>query len=127
MTRGWRSTASRQRSERLARRAETLACVILVMKGYRVLDRRARTPFGEIDIIAVRGRRLACVEVKLRPTLELCARSVTPRQVQRITDASYHWAKRHRRYARHNIGLDRVDVAGWFRFRHVPDGLADHR
>ena len=36
--------------------------------GYRILARRVRTPYGEIDLIAVRGRRLAFVEVKRRAT-----------------------------------------------------------
>src|SRR5262245_23358717 len=49
---------------RRGRLSEWLAAAVLLGKGYRLLGRRIRTPFGEIDLIALRGRRLAFVEVK---------------------------------------------------------------
>jgi hypothetical protein len=52
------------------RRAEWLAAWWLRLKGYRILARDLRTPVGEIDLIARRGRVLALVEVKARPSLE---------------------------------------------------------
>jgi len=54
------------RAYRLGHVAETLAAVLLRLKGYRILARRHRTNFGEIDLIARRGRVLAMVEVKAR-------------------------------------------------------------
>ena len=53
---------------RRGRVSEWLAAAVLLAKGYRILGRRVRTPYGEIDLIAVRGRRLAFVEVKRRAT-----------------------------------------------------------
>src|SRR5262245_36647438 len=52
------------RAERLARYrrgrlSELLAAALLMAKGYRILARRCRTPYGEIDLIALRGSRLA--------------------------------------------------------------------
>ncbi len=44
------------------RRAELLAAWWLRLKGYRILARDLRTPVGEIDLIARRGRVLALVE-----------------------------------------------------------------
>ena len=38
-------------------------------KGYRILGFRLKTPPGEIDLLAQRGRTLAVVEVKRRATL----------------------------------------------------------
>ena len=60
-------------SERLARYrrgrfSELVAAALLMAKGYRILAPPLRTPYGEIDSIAVRGRRLAFVEVKRRAT-----------------------------------------------------------
>ena len=44
---------------------EDLACAYLVNKGYRVLDRNYRKPWGEIDIVAqARDSTLVFVEVK---------------------------------------------------------------
>ena len=57
--------------EQKGRVAEAIAAVVLMLKGYRILARRRRTPQGEIDLIAVRGRRLAFVRRKGRTrTLE---------------------------------------------------------
>jgi len=41
-----------------------VAARFLRRRGWRVRARRLRTPFGEIDLLAVRGGRTACVEVK---------------------------------------------------------------
>ena len=44
---------------------EDLACAYLVSKGYRVLSRNYRKPWGEIDIVAqARDSTLVFVEVK---------------------------------------------------------------
>jgi putative endonuclease len=43
---------------------ETRACRALEAQGYRVLERRYRTRFGEIDIVARQGPMLVFVEVK---------------------------------------------------------------
>jgi putative endonuclease len=58
----------RQSAERGGRRAESLAAWWLRLKGWRILARRVRTPVGEIDLVARRGRTIAFVEVKARAT-----------------------------------------------------------
>ena len=52
-------TASPERIERYrrGRLSEWVAAAALLAKGYRILARRTRTPYGEIDLIAERGRR----------------------------------------------------------------------
>ena len=62
------ATAERIGRYRRGRLSEWLAAAALLARGYRILGRRVRTPYGEIDLIAVRGRRLAFVEVKRRAT-----------------------------------------------------------
>lgn len=59
---------TRQAAERGGRRAETLAAWCLRLKGWRILARRVRTPVGEIDLVARRGRTVAFIEVKARAT-----------------------------------------------------------
>jgi putative endonuclease len=58
-----RGQAARERRARLRRGAsgELVAAGLLLAKGYRILARRHRTPYGEIDIIAVRRKRIAFV------------------------------------------------------------------
>ncbi|HPX70576.1 MAG TPA: YraN family protein [Bacillota bacterium] len=47
-------------------RGEDIAAGFLEKQGYRVLYRKYRTRFGEIDIVARKGRVIAFVEVKAR-------------------------------------------------------------
>ena len=78
----------RQRAERRGRRAERLAAWLLRLKGYRILARRYRTPVGEVDLIACRGRTIAFVEVKQRPSFAEGAEAVTPATRRRIVRAA---------------------------------------
>ena len=104
--------ASTERIARLrrGRLSEWLAAAILMAKGYRILARRVRTPFGEIDLIAVRGRRLAFVEVKRRATRLDAEAALSPRQSGRIARAAEFWVSRHAAYREHERGLDAVLV-----------------
>lgn len=45
---------------------EAAAAKALTAAGYRILDRNVRTPFGEVDLLAVQGDCLCVVEVKTR-------------------------------------------------------------
>jgi putative endonuclease len=49
---------------RLGRAAEGLVAARLAAKGWRIVERNARTRFGELDIVALDGRALVFVEVK---------------------------------------------------------------
>ncbi len=70
---------------------EWVAATFLIVKGYRILERRYRTPHGEIDLIARRANTIAFVEVKARPTLELALLSITSRQRRRIIATAELW------------------------------------
>lgn len=113
----------RRRSERRGRVAEYIAAAYLMTKGYRIVARRARTPYGELDLIAARGRRLAFVEVKYRDTLAAATRSVSRGQAARMARAAEHWAWAHPAYRRHRFGLDALYLAPWRRPRHLIDVL----
>lgn len=69
------------------RRSEWLAALLLMAKGYRILGMRLRTPQGEIDLAAQRGKVLAVVEVKQRRTLEEALLAVSPAQRMRLRRA----------------------------------------
>ena len=98
---------TRRRAYGRGRRAEALAAWWLRLKGYRILARGFRVPAGEIDLIARRGRVLAHVEVKARPSLEAARAALTPRQRRRIERAAAAFLQQHPGLA----GLDqRFDV-----------------
>jgi putative endonuclease len=120
--------AGANKAERLARYrrgrlSEFVAAAILIAKGYRILGLRVRTPHGEIDLIAVRGQRLAFVEVKRRATRLQAEAAITPRQAGRIARAAEFWISRDTRYRDHERGLDAVFVMPSRLPVHVPDAL----
>jgi putative endonuclease len=103
--------------------SELVAAAALIGKGYRILARRCRTPHGEIDLIAKRGRRLAFVEVKRRATRLDCEAALTPRQARRVSRAAEFWISRNPRFRDHEQSMDAVFVSpgGWP--RHLPGAL----
>jgi putative endonuclease len=120
--------ASGTRAERLeryrrGRLSELIAAAALMARGYRILGRRVRTPYGEIDIVAVRGRRVAFVEVKRRATRLECEAALTPHQAGRIGRAAEFWISRHGRYSEHALGLDAMLVVPRRLPIYVPDAL----
>jgi len=79
--------SDRRRAERFGRWAEFLCVTRLRLAGYRVLARRLRTPLGEIDIVARRGRVLVIVEVKARAAWREAGEALSPRQRLRLARA----------------------------------------
>lgn len=113
----------RIRRERLGRFAEHCAVLLLTVKGYRVLARRHRSRLGEIDIIAVRGRRLAFIEVKARASIVDGQSSIGGRQASRIVAAAEQWVWRHPGYRDYELGFDAILIVGGLIPHHLPNAL----
>jgi putative endonuclease len=99
--------------------AETRAAAFLMAKGYRILAKRFRTPYGEIDIVARRRNLVAFVEVKARASLDEAAFAVTPRQQARIIEAAQAWLMAHPEHAEFELRFDAMLIAP----RHLPRHL----
>jgi putative endonuclease len=108
---------------RSGRFAELLASAALMAKGYRILGRNVRTRAGEIDIIAVRGSRLAFVEVKRRPTREAAEAAVGGHQADRIRNAADYWLAHRPRYHAYEQGYDLMLILPRRWPRHIENGL----
>ncbi|THD46743.1 MAG: YraN family protein [Bradyrhizobium sp.] len=91
--------------------AEGRAAAFLMAKGYRVLMKRFRTPYGEIDIVARRRNLLVFVEVKARASLDEAAYAVTPRQQARIIAAAQAWLMAHPEHAEFDLRFDAMLIA----------------
>jgi putative endonuclease len=100
--------------------AESRAAAYLVAKGYRIAARRFRSPVGEVDIVARRGRVLVFVEVKARATLDAAAESLQARQQRRIAAAAAAWLSLNPHDIDKNIRFDAVLVAPGKIPRHIP-------
>jgi putative endonuclease len=116
-------SADRLARYRRGRLSELVAAAAMMARGYRILQRRCRTPYGEIDLIAVRGRRLAFVEVKRRATREEAEAALTQYQARRMARAADFWVARNRRYRDHERGLDAMLVLPRRLPVHLPDAL----
>lgn len=69
------------------RRAEWQAALYLMAKGYRILGFRLKTTQAEIDLVALRGKTLAVIEVKQRTGLDDALQAVTLDQRRRLRKA----------------------------------------
>jgi len=108
-------------ARRSGRRQEIVAALWLMLKGYRILGLRLRTPSGEIDLLAQRGNVLAVVEVKSRQTLEAALAAVGPAQRARLVRAGRALAARRPSLMRLNVRLDIVALAPGRWPRHITD------
>ena len=85
--------------------------MFLLAKAYRIVARRWKTPFGEIDIVARRRRSLVFVEVKARATADEAAEAVTERGKSRIIGAAEFWLASHPDDVNAEIRFDVILVA----------------
>ncbi len=112
--------ALRHKALRRGRRGEALCALWLRLKGYRILGRNLRTPQGEVDILARRGRPLAVVEVKARDDVAAAGESVTRDKRNRLLRAARFLLSRLPESNDLSIRFDAMLVAPW-RIHHVMD------
>jgi putative endonuclease len=104
---------------RLGLSAESRAAMLLIAKAYRIVARRWKTPFGEVDIVARRRRDLVFVEVKARDNFDDAAEAVTERSKQRIVAAAELWLAHHPDDSQCFIRFDVILIAPGKLPRHI--------
>src|SRR5688572_8627719 len=82
----------------LGKMGEDLACAELRRRGYEILERRYRTRYGEIDIVARDEATLVFIEVKARTsdTYGGSGAGVTPWKQQRVVRMAVDFLARRR-------------------------------
>lgn len=116
-----RDRAQRGRqAHRRGRTAEALAAWLLRLKGFSILARRVRTRYGEIDLVARRGRLVVICEVKARPDEETAAAAIRPRQQARLRRAAEAFRQSRPDLARCDVRFDAVLVLPRRLPRHLP-------
>lgn len=92
--------------QRIGQWGESVATEYLEEHGYKVVTRNARTPYGEIDIVAEKEGQIIFVEVKTRTTKKFGPpeMAVTPRKQEHMMAAAAFYA------AEHNIDHWQIDV-----------------
>jgi len=112
-----RERGTRGREE--GRFAEALAAAWLMLKGYQILGFRLKTPQGEIDLLARKGKTLAVVEVKRRSSVEIALQSILPQQRERLLKAAATLASRRKALRQLDLRLDLIALAPGRLPRHV--------
>lgn len=113
----------KRRSERKGRRAEVLAALALMLKGYRIAALRYRTPVGEIDIVARKRNLVVFVEVKARRDLAAGVDAVSYPAQRRIAAAGELYISRQRDSARLSWRHDLIVVSPWRWPVHLEDAF----
>jgi putative endonuclease len=85
------------RRQSLGRLGEALAGAFLNDKGYTILERNWRTPYGEIDVVAKQGESIVFVEVKTRSSKGLGPPeiSITPRKAEHMRSSAEYYIQQH--------------------------------
>jgi putative endonuclease len=103
--------------------AKTKAAAMLLMKGYRILARRFRSPVGELDIVARRRGTLVFVEVKARASYDEAVEAVTEQQQRRIVAGAEFWLASHPKEGQGDIRFDVVIVTPGKLPQHIPNAF----
>ncbi len=109
----------RQHAESFGRRSEALAAWYLRLKGYRIRERRVKTPVGEIDLVAERLGTIVYVEVKARRRRDSDFDPLHAVNTQRIARAAQYYVARHPALAQRAMRFDVIVLAPMTWPRHL--------
>lgn len=115
-----RDTVSRKKAYSRGHKGEGLAAFYLRLKGYRILQRRYKTPVGEVDLIARKGPALVFIEVKARKNYEDGVEAITRRQQLRTIRAAKYFLSSHPGMAPLDLRFDAIIVLPGLKLRHIP-------
>ncbi len=111
--------SKRQKAYEKGLLAEEMAAMFLRLKGYRILEKRYKTPLGEIDIIAKKPNLLVMVEVKERKTIDEALSCVSPASQGRIRRACDYYRTSHPVHEKDTIRFDLIAVHMPFLIKHL--------
>lgn len=100
--------------------AEYILICYLFLHGYKILKRRYKTNFGEIDILASKNNDLIAFEVKARKNKNiLTTELVSKRQLNRIFNSLKLFISNNNKYLDYNIYCNIVLFNNIFSFEIV--------
>lgn len=99
--------------------AERAAGVYLRLKGFKILKTRYKTPYGEIDLLALKGRTLAAVEVKTRGGEAEALEAITPRNRKRVENALHYFLAAQPEFSDYFMRFDVIVLSPRFGIRHL--------
>jgi putative endonuclease len=103
---------NRSEAEKRGRRGEAIAAWFLRLQGWRIVGERIKTPRGEVDLIARRGKTVAFVEVKARTKLLDLATAIDAYRLRRVAAAAEILLPKYGT-GTENMQIDVILVAPW--------------
>jgi putative endonuclease len=110
--------ALKQKNYKFGLFAEFIASLYLKCKLYNVIARRYKSPFGEIDLIAVKSQQLIFVEVKARRDINIVD-FISIKQQKRITRAAEYFLLKEQRYQNHYLRFDIIVINRYLIPHHI--------
>ena len=114
---------SRVSAEARGRWAEEQAASHLKQLGFRILARRAKTPTGEIDLVARSRGSLLFVEVKFRDHTDDGLWAIRPQQQRRIAKAAEAWLATQPALTNLDMRFDAIIVNARGALTHIDDAF----
>ena len=111
----------------LGTKGENLAVTFLIKKGYAIIQRNHKTPFGEIDIIAQDGDTTVFIEVKTRrdTLFGYPFEAVTRKKIHKLKNSALFYLKKQRKEPR--VRFDVLSIfntdSGRFEIEHITDAF----
>lgn len=101
-------------AQRQGQLAEDAALAYLQAHGLRLIERNARYPVGELDLVLAHGDTLVFTEVRQRRTDAFggAAQSIDRRKMKKCALAAQCWLKQNRRFADAPCRFDAVLLTG---------------
>lgn len=99
--------------------AEKVAANYMRLKGYKIIEERYKTSYGEIDLIATKDEYLVAIEVKARPTTGDALHAITPRARKRIEQSILYYISQNPDAAQAAIRFDVIAVSPPLTIHHL--------
>ncbi|MBL0925600.1 MAG: YraN family protein [Sphingomonadaceae bacterium] len=103
---------NRFEAEKRGRRGEAIAAWFLRLRGWHIVGERVKTPRGEVDLIARRGKTVAFVEVKARTKQLDLATAIDAHRLRRVAAAAEILLPKYGK-GTENMQIDVILVAPW--------------
>ena len=105
--------------------AEFICRLYMLLRGYRIVAKNyncgsgKKTPFGEIDFIAIKNKRIFFCEVKKRNNNKDFLSAISKQQQQRIINGSNYFLKHNKKYQSYFIEYDIFFVKPPFEIKRI--------
>lgn len=99
--------------------AEKYASGYLIAKGYKILENRYKTKYGEIDLIVQKGSVIAFVEVKARKSIDDALESITPKMRGRIENSARYYLSQNEDAIHYELRFDVIAIKSPLSLSHI--------